>query len=181
MGTSGPAEKCPSCGAKRQPGMSFCSGCGATLTPASGQTKQASPVSQPAAVAPASPRPPSPVPPPAPQSPRPAVYQQQYPQPGMTVVQQTMLGPSNNGLCVAAMVIGIIAVVFLWLPFFGIVLGLLATIFGAVGIPLSSKKGQAGKGMGIAGLILGIIALAANIIFIVVVWGMFAATYTTPY
>jgi len=89
----------------------------------------------------------------------------------MTVVQPMMARATNNGLCVAAMVLGIIAVVFFWAPFFGIVLGVLATIFGAVGIPASAKRAQAGRGMGIAGLILGIIALAVNIILIVTVYG----------
>jgi hypothetical protein len=180
-GTTGSGEsanKCPNCGLDAQPGMSFCSGCGAALKQSPGQGMQAG-LEGGVAVPAGSPNPSStlqpPPPPPLPQQP---VYQppyQQYQQPGMTIVQHTMVGPNNNGLCIAAMVLGIIAVVFFWAPFFGIALGLLATIFGAVGIPSSTKKGQAGKGMGIAGLVMGIIALAVNIIFIVTVWGFLAS------
>lgn len=174
MGTGESKEQCPSCGMERQPGMSFCSGCGTALTSFSGQTTQTSLVDQPVAVAPGSPSSVNPTPPHAPPPPYPSTYQQ-YQQPGMTVVHQTMVGPSNNGLCIAAMVLGIIALVLFWAPFFGIALGVLATIFGAVGIPSSTKKGQAGKGMGIAGLIMGIIALAINLIFIISVWSFFAS------
>jgi len=177
LGTGESGEACQGCGTELKPGMSYCSGCGAALTPSAERSVQSTPSNPPLVPAPASPGPvipPMPPPPMAP-APYPSPYQQ-YQQPGVTVVNQTMMRPNNSGLCVAAMVLGIIAIVLFWAPFFGIVLGILATIFGAVGIPSSAKKGQAGKGMGIAGLIMGIIALAINIIFIISVYSFFAST-----
>jgi uncharacterized membrane protein len=87
--------------------------------------------------------------------------------PQQVVYQQAIITKPHSGLCVAALVIGIVAAVFFWAPFVGIVLGVLATVFGAIGIPSAAKSGKAGRGMGIAGLVLGIIALGINIIFIV--------------
>lgn len=60
----------------------------------------------------------------------------------------------SKGLSIAAMVLGIIAVVLFCYPVVSIPCAILAIIFGVVGM----KKG--GRGMGIAGLVLGIVALA---------------------
>ena len=183
-GTSESGNKCPNCGSDARPEMSFCSSCGTSLKDAPGSEgqndAQATVTDSPESLLTTPPSPSAdtllpPPPPPPPMQPLYHTTNPPYQQPDMTVVQPMMARATNNGLCVAAMVLGIIAVVFFWAPFFGIVLGVLATIFGAVGIPASAKKAQAGRGMGIAGLILGIIALAINIILIVTVYGFLAS------
>ena len=63
---------------------------------------------------------------------------------------------------VASLVLGILAVIFCWVPCvgqFAIVPGILGIILGGVGIARAAKKGT-GKGCAIAGLVLGIIATA---------------------
>jgi hypothetical protein len=67
------------------------------------------------------------------------------------------MGP---GLGITGMVLGIVAAVFFWIPFLNVALAVLALIFGIVGIFLNS-----GKGMAIAGAVLGGLALIASIVF----------------
>ena len=66
----------------------------------------------------------------------------------MTAIRRT------NGLAVAALVLGIV-----WLWWIG---SALAVIFGAVALHQISESGdqQAGRGMAIAGLVLGLVGLA---------------------
>lgn len=66
----------------------------------------------------------------------------------------------SNGLAIASLVCGIIGCLF-----FGIILGPLAVIFGAVGLS-RANRGASGKGMAIAGLILGVIATVVAIVLI---------------
>ncbi|WP_051704010.1 hypothetical protein [Glycomyces sp. NRRL B-16210] len=75
----------------------------------------------------------------------------------------------GNGFAVTALVLGLVAlIVFSWIPginlFTAIPLGVLAIIFGIVAIVKSGSRGGKGKGAGIAGLILGILALAAAVV-----------------
>lgn len=70
---------------------------------------------------------------------------------------------------IAALIIGIFALIFSFFPFVcyvGMFMALLSIIFGAVGIP-SNHKGPA-----IAGLVLGIIAMIVSIIFGIAYCGM---------
>ena len=70
----------------------------------------------------------------------------------------------SSGLAIASMVLGIFALVLsCYIPYLPILLGLLAVIFG--GVSLAKKMG--GKGMAIAGLVCGIIALIPAIILII--------------
>lgn len=67
-------------------------------------------------------------------------------------------------MAVAALVLGIIGLVFGLIPFFGwfmFPIWILAIIFGAIGL----KKEQ-GKGMSLAGLIMGSSALLLNLFFL---------------
>ena len=146
---------CPSCGKENAPGAAFCSECGAALRQA---------VEAPA----------------APPGPPPEQYQQPYPapQPPYQTAQQpyVMAGPTlvqaprADGMCVAGMVLGIVALVLFWFPILSIVLGILAAIFGAVGMGNVNKNPgvKTGAGMGIAGLVCGIIAVVISIIIIII-------------
>ncbi|MBA7621933.1 hypothetical protein ES703_29303 [subsurface metagenome] len=76
-------------------------------------------------------------------------------------------GERTSGLAIAALVMGIAAFVV-----FG-PLAVLAIIFGAIGISQANKDPNLkGKGMAVAGLVLGIIAVAGWVI-VMIVWSSF--------
>jgi hypothetical protein len=76
----------------------------------------------------------------------------------------------RNGLGTASLVLGILAVVFCWAYWVGVVLGVLAIIFGGVGLA-RAKAGQAtNRSSALAGLILGIVAIAAFFVLVLLVW-----------
>jgi len=74
----------------------------------------------------------------------------------------------GNALAVTALVLGIVGLVFCWVPFLGVVLGILALIFGIIGARRGrvrvSKRGQAR-----AGWIMGSITIVLGIIFTVLI------------
>ena len=74
----------------------------------------------------------------------------------------------GKGLGIAGMVCGIVS--FFCLAF---VLGLLAVIFGAVGLSKSKAVGM-GNGMAVAGIVLGIISIVLWIVFLLAAPGLFA-------
>lgn len=69
--------------------------------------------------------------------------------------------PGTNGLAIASMVLGII-----WLWWVGSVL---AVIFGHVSLGQIKRTGQQGRGMAIAGLVLGYIGIAMFVLFVAAV------------
>ena len=81
--------------------------------------------------------------------------------------------PASNGFAVAALVLGIVALVMfftVWLP---ILLGALAIVFGALGISKANKMGGRQKGLAIAGLVCGAAAIVIGILFVVVIVNVF--------
>jgi hypothetical protein len=80
---------------------------------------------------------------------------------------------AGQAMGIAALVLGIIAVIAAFIPCFGLIailFGVLAIIFGAVGLSQAKKEG-ASISMPRAGLILGIVATAFVIIWILVIVG----------
>jgi hypothetical protein len=77
---------------------------------------------------------------------------------------------STNGLAVAALVLGILALVFFWLPFLGWIPAVLGLVFGLV-----AMQRPDGRGMAIAGVVCSGIALALKIWFWIAVLGFFGA------
>ena len=71
----------------------------------------------------------------------------------------------GNGLAVAALVLGILSLVLFFIPFLGILLGLLGLIFGGIGIGRANRVGK-GKGMAVAGLVMGILGLLLGLTWI---------------
>ncbi|MDQ4010496.1 MAG: DUF4190 domain-containing protein [Actinomycetota bacterium] len=84
----------------------------------------------------------------------------QYPPPGG--YEQNPAGPQRrprNGLGIAALVLGLLALVLSWTIIGGIVLGLLALVFGLLG-RARVKRGEATNGgLPVAGIVLGSIGL----------------------
>ncbi|WP_069170429.1 DUF4190 domain-containing protein [Streptomyces griseus] len=80
---------------------------------------------------------------------------------------QPAWGPAPaNGLGVAAMVLGIIAVVGFCMWGFGIILGILALIFGIIGRGRAKRGEATNGGMALAGIILGSVSIVISAIFL---------------
>lgn len=65
----------------------------------------------------------------------------------------------TNGLAIASMVVGIVAFVTGWAPFWGILAGVAAVVLGVIAL-----KKPSGKGMSIAGIITGGLAVLSSLI-----------------
>ena len=89
------------------------------------------------------------------------------PAPQVVYVQQT--GPPTNGLATAAMVLGILGLVLFWTFWLGIILGVLAVIFGAIGRS-KAKAGAPNKGQATGGLIMGIISISIGVLFFALIF-----------
>jgi hypothetical protein len=107
--------------------------------------------------------------------------------PSQTIYQQVVRPPSN-GMAVAALVLGIVAIaVGFWsiIPilglvaaFFAFVPAVLATIFGVVGRTRSKALGGLGRGQALTGAILGAVTLG---IIVLVTMGWVLASIATSY
>jgi hypothetical protein len=95
--------------------------------------------------------------------PTPPHYAQQYPQP-----------KTGNGKAVAALVLGILAIVFFWTSFFDVILIALGVIFGCLGLGESKRTGG-GRGMAISGLVCAIVGALFATIFTIVIYGRIAS------
>ncbi|WP_432476472.1 hypothetical protein [Nocardioides sp. GXQ0305] len=78
----------------------------------------------------------------------------------------------SNGLAIAGFVLGLLGLLTSWIPFLnvvGIILGVLGVVLAGVGLAKSSKV-NAGKGLAIAGIVLGalavIFAVLINVVFV---------------
>lgn len=76
-----------------------------------------------------------------------------------------------KGVSLAAMIVGILAVVFSWIPFWGSVTGLAALALGIIGL----VKHAPSRGMALAGTILGAVGFLLSLIAIVAWLLLFAA------
>lgn len=73
----------------------------------------------------------------------------------------------TSGLAVAGMVVGIVALIFFWVPFFDVVAAITAIGLSWAGMVQGGKPGWTGQGMGIAGLVCGILAAIPAVIFLI--------------
>jgi hypothetical protein len=111
----------------------------------------------------------------------PAYEQPAYPQgpyPQAAYPPQPFAGgylPPRNGIGTAALVCGIIAVVLSWTVYVGIILGILAICFGGVGIGRSTRGEATNRSSALAGLILGIVAIALLVILVIVGVGLYTS------
>lgn len=78
--------------------------------------------------------------------------------------------PASNGPAIAALVVGILALVFALLPFtffLGVVCGLAAAVLAAAGLRRASRPGVPGRGMAVAGLVTGLLGLVIGVLWVV--------------
>ncbi len=78
---------------------------------------------------------------------------------------------SSNGMAIAALVLGVGSLFFCWIPFFGLVclpFALGGVVLGVLGLSAAKKTGT-GKGMALAGLVTGALAIVAAIFITVAV------------
>ena len=103
--------------------------------------------------------------PPAPQQPayqQPAYQKPAYQQPGY---QQSMQSQKTNGFAIASLVCSLLC------------FSLLGIIFGHVGLSQINRNREGGRGLAVAGLILGYIGLVALIAIYVLVFAAASAEY----
>jgi hypothetical protein len=81
--------------------------------------------------------------------------------------------PRTNGLAVAGMVCGIIGLVLFWTFWLGIILGILGVIFGAIGMSRARAWAMTGRGMGLAGVICGGLAILLSIVWVGLIVAVF--------
>lgn len=92
---------------------------------------------------------------------------------------QVMPAPPKNGAALASLLLAILALVFCWLSALGVLIGtggvigfglipiivaLIAIVLGIAGIRRSSRQGASRRGVAIAGLVVGIVALIAAVL-----------------
>jgi hypothetical protein len=104
----------------------------------------------------------------------PAPYASPYPGYGVPMVPLR-----TSGLAVAGMVVGIIALLSFWVPFFDIVVAAAAIGLSWAGMVQGRKPGWTGSGMGIAGLVCGILAAIPGVILLVLFLTVAAAGTTS--
>ncbi|MEW1698636.1 DUF4190 domain-containing protein [Streptomyces sp. NPDC093249] len=79
----------------------------------------------------------------------------------------------SNGMGTASMVLGIIAVAGFCLYGLGVVLGVLALIFGVIGLKKAGRGEATNRGMAIAGIVLGAIGTLVSAVFLAfIVWAV---------
>ncbi|MEU3351399.1 hypothetical protein [Streptomyces sp. NPDC037389] len=74
----------------------------------------------------------------------------------------------NNGLGVASLVLGVIGVLMCWTIVFGVVIGVMAIVFGAIGRTKANTGEATNGGQALTGLILGGVALLLTAVMLVV-------------
>ncbi|MEV0069909.1 DUF4190 domain-containing protein [Amycolatopsis sp. NPDC050768] len=88
--------------------------------------------------------------------------------------QQQPVGAPRNGFGVTALVLGIIALVLCWTVWGGIILGVLALVFGILGVKRANRGQATNKGASIAGIVTGSIGLVIGLLLAILVGSIFA-------
>ena len=183
---------CENCGAPIEAGQAFCMSCGAKVNAAPAAEAVAAPVAeavaapvaevaQPVAEAVAQPVVEAAAEAAAPVAeavtPVAQPVAQPLAQPIAQPVQQAQPLPAapagKNGFAIAGLVLGIVTMVFCWVPILVWVLGAAGLALSIVGLVKSNNKG--GKGKAITGLILSAVGAVSGIFVTVIIWG--TATY----
>jgi hypothetical protein len=113
-------------------------------------------------------------PPPPPPYAAPAGYPAPPPY-GAPVYGAPLVSPPRNGFGVAALVLGILAIVFFWSVVGGVVLGVLGMVFGFLGRGRAKKGESTNGGMALAGIICGAVGLVISIAWVVLLVAVFSS------
>ena len=90
--------------------------------------------------------------------------------PTQTINIQTPAAAPGNGLAVTALVLGILGLVFFWIPFLGWIPAILGLIFGLI-----AMQRPEGRGMAVAGVVCSAIALSIKVLFWIALAGIIGA------
>ncbi len=74
----------------------------------------------------------------------------------------------SNGLAIAALVLGVAAILLFWTVIGGVVLGVLAVVFGIIGARRARGGRAPHKGIAIAGAVLGVLGAIASAVIIAI-------------
>jgi hypothetical protein len=85
----------------------------------------------------------------------------------------------SNGIGVAGFVCGLVGLILCWVPWFGMLLGLVGVVLSGIGISQGKKKG-ASIGLSIAGLVCGILAVLVWIVLLAFVVSVASQFSTSP-
>jgi hypothetical protein len=77
--------------------------------------------------------------------------------------------PPTNALAITSFVIGIVALLLCWIPLLDLVLAAPAFILGILGLSRANSTGGSGKGLAIAGLVLGAISIAVTLLVLIAI------------
>lgn len=177
------SDRCTSCGAELEDGDRFCTDCGSPVTDRATSeptlVRAATAATAPPHAAPSASYPPPPThpPPPAP-PPAPPVQPQlsTLPPPQAPYAPGYDTTPAGtNGYAIASLVLGIV-----WIAGLG---SLLAVIFGVMAKNQIDASGgrQTGRGLAVAGLVLGVVGLIGLIIWIILIAAVSSSTPTYTY
>ena len=88
----------------------------------------------------------------------------------------TLAAQATNGQAVAAMVLGIVSLGLFWIPFVGLICGVLGVVLGWLGMQ-RANRGATGRGMAVAGLVTGIIGALVGLwwVHVIVEFGRHAS------
>jgi len=76
-------------------------------------------------------------------------------------------------MAIAALVLGILAVLLCWTVVGGVLLGLIAVVLGAVAASRARRRVAAGRGMAIAGVVLGLLGLVLSVALVFIGFSLF--------
>jgi hypothetical protein len=103
-------------------------------------------------------------------------YPGQYGQPQQYYYYPPPPQRPGNGLGVAGFVLGLLGLVFFFIPFFGGIMSLLGVVLGGAGISSGKKRG-AGIGLAVTGLVLGLVAMIPAVLFLIAMFSAGAALH----
>ncbi|HET7578045.1 MAG TPA: DUF4190 domain-containing protein [Bacillales bacterium] len=85
--------------------------------------------------------------------------------------------PQTNGKAIASLVLGILSVL---IPYLGVILGIIAIVFGNQAKRITDQNGEAGRGLAVAGFVCGIVGLCFwGLMVLLVIIGIVSFTHST--
>jgi hypothetical protein len=96
----------------------------------------------------------------------PAGYPQQYAGQPASLQYGAPAPSKTNALALTALIVGVVGLFLCWIPFLGVLIGVVAVVLGFLGIRKAAEVG--GKGLAIGGIVAGGLTLLIGLIFTVI-------------